>query len=289
MKTCEEFAPLLSAFVDGELTENERAEVLAHVSGCAGCRARLDELFALHDALGALEEPEVPADLTAKVMAAVRAEKAAQTPQRKNPGAWRRWAAVAACAAVALFAAVTIPQMGSKTANDTAAPADTNGQALFSMSAPTSEAAPEAQPDQELPEQRWDAVQYAPGFDGAAEDTSCAKYEPEMTAGNSGFEPEYYCETVFIGENGETGELFVAWYGAVTLELYGAGATDYVLENGGVKADDAGYYYVPIDALRDLPEGLGMTDAQAETLSLAPAEAEWLIVYPDDYAEVPQA
>ena len=288
MKNCEEFAPLLSAFVDGELTENERAAVLAHVSGCAGCRARLDELFVLHDALGALEEPEVPADLTAKVMAAVRAEKAAQTPQRKKPGAWRRWAAMAACAAVALFAAVTIPQMGAEMAANDAAPADANGQALFSTFDSTA-AAPEAQADQVLPEQRSEMVQYAPGFDGAAEDTSRAKYETEMTAGNSGFEPEYYCETVSIGENGESGELFVAWYGAVTLELYGAGATDYVLENGGVKADDAGYYYVPIDALRDLPEGLGMTDAQAETLSLAPAEAEWLIVYPDDYAEVPQA
>ena len=258
------------------------------MSGCAACRARLDELFALHDALGALDEPEVPADLTARVMAAVRAEKAAQTPQRKKPGAWRRWAAMAACAALALFAAVTIPQMGAEMAANDAAPADANGQALFSTFDSTA-AAPEAQADQELPEQRWDAVQYAPGFDGAAEDTSRAKYETEMTAGNSGFEPEYYCETVFIGENGESGELFVAWYGAVTLDLYGAGATDYVLENGGVKADDAGYYYVPIDALRDLPEGLGMTDAQAETLSLAPAEAEWLIVYPDDYAEVPQA
>ena len=288
MKNCEEFAPLLSAFVDGALTENERAAVLAHVSGCAACRARLDELFALHDALGALEEPEVPADLSAKVMAAVRAEKAAQTPQRKKPGAWRRWAAMAACAALALFAAVTVPQMGAEMAANDAAPADANGQALFSTFDSTA-AAPKAQPDQELPEQRWDAVQYAPGFDGAAEDTSRAKYETEMTAGSSGFEPEYYCETVFIGENGESGELFVAWYGAVTLELYGAGATDYVLENGGVKADDAGYYYVPIDALRDLPEGLGMTDAQAETLSLAPAEAEWVIVLPDDDAEVPQA
>ena len=44
MKKCEEFAPLLSAFVDGELTEEERAEVLAHVSGskrrctCRACR-----------------------------------------------------------------------------------------------------------------------------------------------------------------------------------------------------------------------------------------------------------
>ena len=72
------------------------------------------------------------------------------------------------------------------------------------------------------------------------------------------------------------------------LELYGAGATDYVTESGGVRADDAGFYYAPIAALRDLPEGLGMRQAQAETLALAPADAEWVLVYPNDFSEVPQ-
>ena len=56
MKECEEFAPLLSAFVDGELTEDERAEVLAHVSECEKCRRLLGELTALHAALGELED-----------------------------------------------------------------------------------------------------------------------------------------------------------------------------------------------------------------------------------------
>ena len=41
-------------------------------------------------------------------------------------------------------------------------------------------------------------------------------------------------------------------------------------------------------ALRDLPEGLGMRQAQAETLALAPADAEWVLVYPNDDSEVPQ-
>ena len=87
---------------------------------------------------------------------------------------------------------------------------------------------------------------------------------------------------------GEEGSLLTAWYGPVVLELYGAGATDYVLSSGGVKADDAGAYYVPIGALRALPEGLGMRQAQAETLALAPADAEWVLVYPNDFSEVPQ-
>ena len=77
MKKCEEFAPLLSAFVDGELTEEERAEVLAHVSECEKCRRLLGELTALHAALGELEDEDVPAGFTGGVMAAVRAEKAA--------------------------------------------------------------------------------------------------------------------------------------------------------------------------------------------------------------------
>ena len=55
-----------------------------------------------------------------------------------------------------------------------------------------------------------------------------------------------------------------------------------------MKADDAGAYYVPIGALRALPEGLGMRQAQAETLALAPADAEWVLVYPNDDSEVPQ-
>ena len=88
MKKCEEFAPLLSAFVDGELTEEERAEVLAHVSECEKCRRLLGELTALHAALGELEDEDVPAGFTEGVMAAVRAEKAAKKPQTKKRSAW---------------------------------------------------------------------------------------------------------------------------------------------------------------------------------------------------------
>ena len=47
MKECEEFAPLLSAFVDGELTEEERAEVLAHVSECVFNDTAPTEIYTL--------------------------------------------------------------------------------------------------------------------------------------------------------------------------------------------------------------------------------------------------
>ena len=155
---------------------------------------------------------------------------------------------------------------------------------MFSMAAPPSDSLPDTDAEVEYPEQRCETVQSSPYY--AALDSSTAGSGMAKTA--DGQEAEYSCETVAIGENGEEGSLFTAWYGPVVLELYGAGATDYVTENGGVRADDAGAYYVPIDALRELPEGLAMTDAQAETLALAPADAEWVIVCPDDDSEVPQ-
>ena len=294
MKECEEFAPLLSAFVDGELTEEERAEVLAHVSECEKCRRLLGELTALHAALGELEDEDVPAGFTEGVMAAVRAEKAAKKPQAKKRSAWRRWMPMAACAAiVALAAAVTIPRTAMKQeANDAApaAPAAQEEQAMFSMAAPHGDPLPDTDAEVEYPEQRCETVQSSPYYDrqlgGAADGFKTANAPADLENGSP--EQEYYCETVPIGESGSEGKLLAADYGSPIFELYGAGATDYVLSSGGVKDGDAGFYYAPIAALRDLPEGLGMRQAQAETLALAPADAEWVLVYPNDFSEVPQ-
>lgn len=295
MKKCEEFAPLLSAYFDGELTEEENAAVRAHLGECEDCRARLDEYAQLSGAMLALGEEDVPAGFTEGVMAAVRAEKAAKKPQTKKRSAWRRWMPMAACAAiVALAAAVTIPRTAMKQeANDAApaAPAAQEDQAMFSMAAPHGDPLPDTDAEVEYPEQRCETVQSSPYYDrqlgGAAADRAKIAGASDGTE-NGSPEQEYYCETVPIGEDGSEGKLLAADYGLPMFELYGAGATDYVLSSGGVKDGDAGFYYAPIAALRDLPEGLGMRQAQAETLALAPADAEWVLVYPNDFSEVPQ-
>lgn len=295
MKKCEEFAPLLSAYFDGELTEEENAAVRAHLGECEDCRARLDEYAQLSGAMLALGEEDVPEGFTARVMDAVRAEKAAAKPQVKKRSTWRRWMPMAACAAiVALAAAVTIPRTAMKQeANDAApaAPAAQEDQAMFSMAAPPSDPLPDTDAEVEYPEQRCETVQSSPYYDrqlgGAAADRAKIAGASDGTE-NGSPEQEYYCETVPIGENGSEGKLLAADYGLPMFELYGAGATDYVLSSGGVKDGDAGFYYAPIAALRDLPEGLGMRQAQAETLALAPADAEWVLVYPNDFSEVPQ-
>ncbi len=291
MKKCEEFAPLLSAYFDGELTEEERAELRAHVMECEACQKLLGEMTALHEAFGALGEEEVPAGFTEGVMAAVRAEKAAAKPQTKKRSAWRRMAPLAACAALVLLAAaVALPQMDKKSVNDadmSPACAPENRKIYAVTGAPSAD----GDTGEDCPEQYCEEVQASPYYDyqlggAAADEFRTANAPADLENGSS--EPEYYCETAPIGESGREGKFLAADYGPPIFELYGAGATDYVLSSGGVKDGDAGFYCVPIAALRALPEGLGMTQAQTETLARAPADAEWVLVYPNDFSEVPQ-
>ena len=120
MKYCDEYAPALSAFVDGELTEQEKNEVLAHVETCEGCRTCLAELMKMRLAFGDLEEYDAPAGFAESVMARLHEEAA---PKKRTQR--KKWMGLAACAAVVLMAAVLFPHVtGSSGAADSAATAN---------------------------------------------------------------------------------------------------------------------------------------------------------------------
>lgn len=87
---------LLDAFIDGELTAAEMAEVQAHLAECPGCQAYVDDALAIRADFPTAESTELPADFTDHIMQAV-----AKTPQsrpKKQP--WGKLAAAAACLAV---------------------------------------------------------------------------------------------------------------------------------------------------------------------------------------------
>lgn len=91
-----ENAALLDAFVDGELTAAEMAEVQAHLAECPDCQAYVDDVLAIRADFPTAESTELPADFAGHVMQAV-----AKTPQsrpKKQP--WGKLAAAAACLAV---------------------------------------------------------------------------------------------------------------------------------------------------------------------------------------------
>lgn len=78
--------PLVTAFVDGELDHDRREEVLAHLAHCTGCRAEVDGVRRLKQALrGAADVSPVPTDLTARLLAAIQ-----NTPQPVSVGPVRR-------------------------------------------------------------------------------------------------------------------------------------------------------------------------------------------------------
>ena len=82
----------IDALVAGELSDNERETVLAHMENCPACRA-------YYEAMSALEgEDTVPEGFSARVMDAVRTTP--QTKVRRRRPMWQSVAAMAACAAL---------------------------------------------------------------------------------------------------------------------------------------------------------------------------------------------
>ncbi len=117
--SCEKYEPMISAFLDGELSEEERVDVAAHLAACPGCQRYFDDLVAIHDALEQEEVP-VPEDFAESVMARVR-----ETPQEERRVIafphWKRWAALAACCAIAALGLWTVQTGSAKTARQTMA------------------------------------------------------------------------------------------------------------------------------------------------------------------------
>ena len=104
MKYCEEYAALLSAFADGEATEQEREKLLAHLDSCDDCREYLAELMAVKEAL-ADAVPELPENFSAQVMWRVRKEKTQKA--KKNRRVLTMLGSLAAC----LVLVAAIPQL----------------------------------------------------------------------------------------------------------------------------------------------------------------------------------
>ena len=108
---------LLDAFVDGELTTAEMAEVQAHLAECPGCQAYVDDALAIRADFPTADSTELPADFTDHIMQAV-----AKTPQsrpKKQP--WGKLAAAAACLAIIVLVQYGAGLSSRNTSNEAAA------------------------------------------------------------------------------------------------------------------------------------------------------------------------
>lgn len=70
---CRDAEDILSAYLDGQLSDLERDSLLDHLAQCENCRESLREIASVRDALSSLQEVPVPEGLHDRIMAAVRA------------------------------------------------------------------------------------------------------------------------------------------------------------------------------------------------------------------------
>ena len=59
---CQDYEPMLAAYADGELSDEDRGKLQEHLSGCPRCRAQLAELTALQEDLAMIKFTE-PTDV----------------------------------------------------------------------------------------------------------------------------------------------------------------------------------------------------------------------------------
>lgn len=154
MKSCEQYELLASLVLDGEATRAEQAELAAHLETCPACRAYFADIKRIHGAL-AREEIVVPEGFGLRVMDRVR-ETAQDRPEEHKKvipfPRWRRWAALAACCAVAALSVWTFQWRTD--AKDDAAAADNKPR----MEAEASMRAADALPAAQEPEEPDDAA-----------------------------------------------------------------------------------------------------------------------------------
>ena len=94
MEDCTRYAPLISAAVDGEVSPEERRDLMDHLAQCPACRGAYEEMLAMHMAFGELDA-EVPGDLAGDVMAEIRSRQ--KKPRRRY---WLQVGMAAACCAL---------------------------------------------------------------------------------------------------------------------------------------------------------------------------------------------
>lgn len=247
MKYCDEYAPALSAFVDGELTEQEKNELLAHVETCEGCRNYLAELMTMRAAFGDLEEYDAPAGFAESVMARLHEEAA---PKKRTQR--KKWMGLAACAAVVLMAAVLFPHVtGSSGAADSAATAN-------DCDAVSAELAQEPPEDEEFTD-RYTSVQHTGlSLFNTAEDGD----EPEP-ASDPAAETKVTSQEQTLTKN-ESHAVFYALSDDAETFLIEQGMGEQVYESN----DESCSYLVPVELVREMAQQGLLTETGMEMTAL---------------------
>ena len=109
MLSCDEALELISARLDGPLTQEETARLEEHLSACPACRTLAEDLKELHEELPQLAA-QPPAGLKEGVMDQIHTSKVTPFQSKKRQWRWRSLASLAAVAALVLVGAGVMDQ-----------------------------------------------------------------------------------------------------------------------------------------------------------------------------------
>ena len=110
---CERYTPLISAALDGALTQEEQELLEAHLRQCPDCRALMEQLMAQDQLLEELNE-EPPARLKSRVMEQVHTHPRRARPAQRS--LWKRWGALAAALVLVVAGSTALPQLAGEEA-----------------------------------------------------------------------------------------------------------------------------------------------------------------------------
>jgi hypothetical protein len=124
---CDDALELISAALDGELTAEERAALDEHLANCPACAALYEELSGQSHLLRELD-CHVPEGLSQRILSQLP-EQSAPPKKRRRVIHWQKWGALAACAALVVWAGLTLPSHLGRSGSDSssgAAPVSVN-------------------------------------------------------------------------------------------------------------------------------------------------------------------
>jgi anti-sigma factor RsiW len=107
-ENCREWRESLGAYALGQLGDDERTGLEAHLEGCAECRAELESLRSVAKLLPLADPqqlgtvPSLPRGLGDRVMASIAGERRTRTRMRRRRGGFALAGAAAAVAAALL-------------------------------------------------------------------------------------------------------------------------------------------------------------------------------------------
>jgi anti-sigma factor RsiW len=107
---CERARELIDAYVDGELTGDDRTSVTAHIKSCTGCQALMVDIRQTSRAIAELGHEPAPPALASRVRDRLASAAEAHepggmrvVPRRISSSVWRQATALAACCLLSIL------------------------------------------------------------------------------------------------------------------------------------------------------------------------------------------